>query len=49
MMDTTKFLRLLLEDEDARVWNDGIDYEGDDAEFLHSVFSTCFIDWTRED
>lgn len=49
MMDTTKFLRLLLEDEDARVWNDGIDYESDDAEFLHSVFSTCFIDWTRED
>lgn len=49
MMDTTKFLGLLLEDEDARVWNDGIDYESDDAEFLHSVFSTCFIDWTRED
>lgn len=51
MMDTTKFLRLLLEDEDEDVdlTDEDLDLSWDEASLLHSVFTNCFMDWTRED
>lgn len=51
-MDTTKFLRLLLEDENIDLADEdlGLVFDsGDDSYILHSVSTNCFIDWTRED
>lgn len=51
-MDTTKFLRLLLEDEDIDLTDEDLELSfnsGDGTYLLHSVFTNCFMDWTRED
>lgn len=52
-MNTSKFRRLLLEDEENIDFADedlGLVFDGgDDSHILHSVFTNCFIDWTRED
>ena len=47
--NTTKFLRLLLEDEDVDLTDEDLDLSCDEASLLHSAFTNCFIDWTRED
>ena len=52
MMNTTKFLRLLLEDEDIDLTDGDLELSfnsGDGTYLLHSVFTNCFVDWTRED
>ena len=52
MMNTTKFLRLLLEDEDIDLTDEDLELSfnsGDGTYLLHSVFTNCFMDWTRED
>lgn len=48
-MNTTKFLRLLLEDENIDLTDEDLDLSWDEASLLHSAFTNCFIDWTRED
>lgn len=48
-MNTTRFLRLLLEDEDVDLTDEDLDLSWDEASLLHSAFTNCFIDWTRED
>lgn len=48
-MDTTKFLRLLLEDENIDLTDEDLELSWDDASLLSSAFTNCFIDWTRED
>lgn len=48
-MDTTKFIRLLMEDENIDLTDEDLDLSWDDTSLLHSAFSNCFIDWTRED
>lgn len=48
-MNTTRFLRLLLEDEDVDLTDEDLDLSWDEASLLHSVFTNCFMDWTRED
>lgn len=51
-MNTTKFLRLLLEDEDVDLTDEDLELSfnsGDGTYLLHSAFTNCFIDWTRDD
>lgn len=43
-MDTTKFLRLLLEDENIDLTDEDLELSWDDASLLHSAFTNCFID-----
>lgn len=50
MLNKIRLLKLLLEDENVRIGKDIVDLgDSDDADFFHSVFTNCFIDWTRED
>lgn len=48
-MNTSKFLRLLLEDENIDLADEDLELSFDETYLLHSAFTNCFIDWTRED